>query len=79
MTGPRAAPSIVNMATSPRACPLRDADRYDVTMTAPRAEMTAPPTAWTIRERMRISIVGDNPQSAEPAVKTAKPPRKIFR
>jgi hypothetical protein len=48
-------------------------------MTAPSAEMTAPPTAWIIRERMSMSMVEDNPQRAEPAVKRAKPPRKRFR
>src|SRR5208337_3166768 len=78
-TGPSAAPSIVNMATMPRAWPLTDADRYDVTMTAPSAEMTAPPTAWIIRDMISTSIFGERPQSAEPTVNMAKPPRKIFR
>src|SRR5208337_627636 len=56
-----------------------DADRYEVTMTAPSAEMTAPPTAWSIRAMISTSKVGARPHRAEPAVKSAKPPMKIFR
>src|SRR5208337_700592 len=78
-TGPSAAPSIVNMATIPSACPRRDAARYDVTMTAPSAEITAPPTACTIREIIRMASVGESPQRSEPVVKRAKPPMNTLR
>ena len=79
ITGPSAAPSIVNIATIPSACPLTEGERYEVTITAPRAEMIAPPTAWSILDPMRRPMSGESPHRADPKVKRANPPRNTFR
>ena len=48
-------------------------------MTAPSAEITAPPIPCSMRARMSVSMIGAILQNMEPGVKRENPFRKIMR
>ena len=78
-TGPNATPSIRNIDIMPRACPRTAGERYVVIMTAPSAEITAPPIPCSMRARMSALMFGAIPQNMEPSVKRKNPIRNILR
>ncbi len=77
-TGPSTSPTAATIVLVPIARPSSSLGKASVTSAGPLAKMKAPPTPWTIRQRISCVPSAEKPAPSEAAPKSRKPATKAL-